>query len=179
VNSSDCPKGCEPGKPVPEICDNDGDDDCDGAVDEQACHRETLDTCEYPVPNIESCPKAYRQQVETDMPAPTNACGPQNDPDLAEAIPDAWGSADFRPACNTHDECYAVCNKPRAACDEGILTDLVQACRKAYNSVWLEDELHFCYSAALIYYDFVVRNGETPYSEGQQFGCMCCRPMDG
>lgn len=69
-------------------------------------------------------------------------------------IPDIIFCADFRPACDRHDACYAPARKlpepqrklRRAACDGIFLSDLLDACRQRCNEPTL------CILAGIVYY---------------------------
>jgi Prokaryotic phospholipase A2 len=49
--------------------------------------------------------------------------------DSCNFVPDSFGAADFGPACNAHDACYApLSNVDRLACDMAFLKSLTSAC---------------------------------------------------
>jgi hypothetical protein len=71
--------------------------------------------------------------------------------DSCTAVPDAFGRANFAPACDTHDFCYSPASEfDRAECDAQLLVDLQSACYQAYRSQ--PGLLLTCYTVAVIYY---------------------------
>jgi hypothetical protein len=71
--------------------------------------------------------------------------------DSCTAVPDTFGSANFAPACDIHDDCYSPQSSvPRAECDRQLLFNLRLACFKAYATQ--PGLLLTCYTVAAIYY---------------------------
>ena len=71
--------------------------------------------------------------------------------DSCTAVPDTFGSANFAPACDIHDDCYSSdSSTDRRACDLQLLFNLRSACYQAYASQ--AGLLLTCYTVAAIYY---------------------------
>lgn len=76
--------------------------------------------------------------------------------------PDAWGSANFLPACNRHDFCYSSDNtQDRLTCDKLFYVDLQNICWAAYNSQPAQHTA--CKGVAWSYYQAVRAFGGSHY----------------
>ena len=79
-------------------------------------------------------------------------------------VPDSPLGFNFTGACNTHDECYADCNKTRAQCDEEFLANMQTICQ-SYS--WTE----LCNEFALLYAGTVAIVGGVAYNSTQEEWC--------
>jgi hypothetical protein len=161
------------------------------------------DECQYPVPDLASCPPCPSSTPLCRKPAPghpptVNGCGPEKFTALIEhgIIPQGFGDADFRnggcPAnqscgCNQHDVCYGTCNSDKSACDEAFKKDLNTSCENAYpvdprGRDACPDGLCFsnnqrsamCHNRARKYYSLVKEVGQSAYDTAQKVACQCC-----
>jgi hypothetical protein len=69
--------------------------------------------------------------------------------DSCTAVPDTFGSANFTPACDIHDQCYSS-PIDRLQCDQQLLFNLRRACYDAYAKQ--PGLLVTCYAVAAIYF---------------------------
>jgi hypothetical protein len=105
----------------------------------------------------------------------TNGCGPEGL--LGLLVPECpMEGVCFTPACNAHDLCYVTCGSSRSACDDQFGRDLNAICRERFR----EGDPHFehCLALAYIYWQAVVRLGQSFFDEGQISGCCCAAPED-
>lgn len=100
-----------------------------------------------------------------------NGCGGQ-DSWTGSLIPDSFGTADFRPCCDTHDRCYETCNSAKSACDGSLYNCQTSACFAAYSANQIM--LGFCVQVAITYYNAVSGVGQPYYDDGQRSSCDCC-----
>jgi hypothetical protein len=91
---------------------------------------------------------------------PGQGCGNEG---LEKAIPDQWGDADFYPACQAHDKCYATCGYTQTFCDDQFLGDLIEECGKM-----IPITQPHCGAVALSYYLAVDGFGEKSWEKGQE-----------
>ncbi len=63
--------------------------------------------------------------------APDGCSSVSNNP---QQVRDKWGSADFRPTCNAHDQCYYTLGTNVAGCNQAFCAGLERACRNAYTA---------------------------------------------
>ncbi|QWF84933.1 phospholipase A2 [Amycolatopsis sp. CA-230715] len=77
-------------------------------------------------------------------------------------VPDSFGWANFRPACDKHDKCYGKSSHTsRKNCDRALLGNLRKACAKAYSS-W--NPLRYnCFDVSNVYYVGVRNFGRSHY----------------
>lgn len=93
-------------------------------------------------------------------------CG---DKDSDWYVPDGLFSADFMPACRTHDICYGTLGSDKAYCDTQLGSNIVLACNKSLKDIpGLEETLSNCYAAAGIYQLAVERLGGDSYLAAQE-----------
>ncbi|AHH95254.1 hypothetical protein GCM10010174_57660 [Kutzneria viridogrisea] len=76
--------------------------------------------------------------------------------------PDNYGEANFRPACDAHDNCYSAGSPfSRLTCDQVLLYDLTQACDNTYSAI---NPLRYsCEGVAGGYYNAVRTFGRSHY----------------
>ena len=88
-----------------------------------------------------------------------NGCGS----DGTEWVPDGFAGADFGPACNRHDDCYASSSSTdRKDCDEALKDGLDAACKDEF--AWYNPTREVCLEAAYGYYLAVRQWGDGPYA---------------
>lgn len=101
-----------------------------------------------------------------------NGCGPTGV--LGVLIPDCpFGLACFDDFCEGHDLCYFACGSSKTACDEQFYINMRFLCSVRYDEP--DPRLALCEGAAYIYWQIVVRFGETFYQQTQALGCLCAR----
>lgn len=77
-------------------------------------------------------------------------------------VPDSWGSANFRPACDRHDFCYSrQSSQDRLTCDKLFHVDLLNICWAAYNGQSTKHSA--CKGVAWSYYHGVRQFGGSYY----------------
>lgn len=83
--------------------------------------------------------------------------------DGCSSVPDSFGSANFHPGCERHDECYSEGSRTdRPDCDDELASDLFRACAAAYPS--MHDPFRIaCNSVGATYYVGVRVIGWTHY----------------
>lgn len=83
--------------------------------------------------------------------------------DGCTSVPDSFGSANFSPACERHDECYSAGSRTdRLDCDNQLASDLFRACASARPS--MNDPFRIaCNSVGVTYYVGVRVVGWTHY----------------
>ena len=96
---------------------------------------------------------------------PGQGCG---DKDIDEIVSDAWGDANFYPACQKHDQCYETCGKTKGYCDDAFHDDLKNECRS------LDVGETPCLTVAKSYYLGVSKGGNTAWKEAQEY---CLSPI--
>jgi hypothetical protein len=98
-----------------------------------------------------------------------NGCGTKDHP-----VPNRFGRANFKPACDAHDLCYDICGKSKAACDDQFCQAVTAACHAAYRrgtrglSACLARADDYCVGGSL---------GATlvgAYDDAQSKACDCC-----
>lgn len=97
-----------------------------------------------------------------------NGCG------VGRGVPQGFGKASFRPACNAHDICYGTCNKEKEACDGTFRDALDDACSKAYPGPRNAALRKRCGETAEIYTGAVGFLGSSAYVRAQEEACICC-----
>jgi hypothetical protein len=102
--------------------------------------------------------------------ASVNGCGGAGSLKFKET----YYNANWRWACDIHDECYTKCATAKETCDANIQTDIAQACRTAFPSDLYTVERRFCYGFASLYKDAVSHFGMYFWIMGQKEGCRCC-----
>jgi RHS repeat-associated protein len=136
------------------------------------------------------CPASH-SAISNDRPVTVNGCGSGW---TAGIVPDTWppfvGTVNLAPACNTHDRCYADCNKTRAECDQQFGKDIEAACTWAYAVSkwpidWFElrvrkEQTRLCVQiAARVYQAAVEQVGEPAHTTAQKEHCECvCNPTN-
>lgn len=115
------------------------------------------------LPTVQAPPKsASRMQAAA---AAVNGCGPAGW--KGKLVPDTYGYANFNPACNWHDACYAPGSRlARATCDTTFRNQLYTECDRAYPKVPSppgRDGNANCKNAANIYYTAVRKFGAQYY----------------
>ena len=145
---------------------------CNGTVynSATACCTATGVVQKNPIADLARCPGKVANATHTCVP---NGCGGAGS---WAPVPDSYFSANFNPACNTHDCCYDRCNSDRGACDTAFRATLRAACNGAYpGSSWYQRrQLSFCLSTADTYFDYVNSDGQPFYNEAQRQSCDCC-----
>jgi hypothetical protein len=103
-----------------------------------------------------------------------NGCGPQEGFNPVPQSP--LYLASFTPACNSHDEGYGTCNRPKAVTDKKFLDDMIAICKKEYSGTGFFTAIGLvqCARNAETYYTAVSLLGDDPYKQGQSEGCDCC-----
>ena len=105
----------------------------------------------------------------------SNGCGPTGV--LGVLIPDCpLGLACFGDFCEGHDLCYFTCGSSKAACDEQFYNNMRFLCSVRYEEP--DPRLGLCDGVAYIYWQIVVRFGETFYQQTQALGCLCAKQND-
>jgi len=132
--------------------------------------------CANPVPKLNYEPKK-------------NGCGPQTGFFASAERPQGYNPvpqkplylANFTPACNTHDEGYGTCNRPKEVTDSKFLGDMKAICVKEYPVAGFFSDLALvqCVKSAETYYTAVSELAGDPYKEGQSEGCDCCEECPG
>ena len=85
-----------------------------------------------------------------------NGCGPAALPDLiTDVIDDLSG---FEDACNSHDVCYANCEKTRQTCEDEFRADMYAEC----------DGDFFCILGANLFAESVIAFGESSCLESRE-----------
>jgi RHS repeat-associated protein len=136
------------------------------------------------------CPASHSAISNGIEPTP-NGCGSGW---TAGIVPDTWppfvGTVNLTPACNTHDRCYADCDKTRAECDQQFGKDIEAACTWAYAVSkwpidWFElrvrkEQARLCVRiAARVYQAAVEQVGEPAHTTAQKRHCECvCNPTN-
>src|SRR5690606_7148144 len=100
--------------------------------------------------------------------APVNGCGPQTS-FVSGALNTVVKSLKptFVSCCNTHDRCYADCNKSQNTCDLEFKNCLLSKCSSI---------AFHCQLAANAMYQAVNLFGKSAYEDGQRKGCYCAKP---
>ncbi len=152
------------------------------AAAEPTCHGQPYDPSDQcctptgvqpqkPIADLDACPE--RVADPNNVPV-SNGCG--SGP-FGWLVPNTFGRADFKPACDAHDFCYEQCNVPQEVCDQAFLNDLLAACAAAY----ADDarNLRRCNRRAELYHRVVSRSrrGRIAYEDAQKKGCQCCAPQ--
>ena len=77
-------------------------------------------------------------------------------PNGCTASPDSIGKANFKPACNNHDACYASFSRVnRIDCDTFFRSQLYAECNRVYSGI----KRTTCHGVANTYYSFVRASG--------------------
>jgi hypothetical protein len=97
-----------------------------------------------------------QQQLSED---PTDSCN---------FVPDTFGSANFGPACQAHDDCYDS-TTDRLDCDLAFLEALTDACAYAYRRTSQVSLRLTCFTVASIYFVGVRLLGASFYGGGGSF----------
>ena len=122
---------------------------------------------EWPVVNLLDCPN---RKAHPGPPLATNGCGPSGTdfPSLQN-----WGTVNFTPHCDVHDQCYGTCNSDKAACDREIGVLLRKACT---DSGLGPLTVAWCLTAANAY-ELAMKTptAKTAYENAQKQACQCCR----
>lgn len=94
----------------------------------------------------------YGSPGATLNPRPTLEAFASWQPNGCTASPDSIGKANFRPACNNHDACYASFSPvSRADCDLFFHSQLYTECNRVYTGI----KRTACHRIADTYYNFV------------------------
>lgn len=82
---------------------------------------------------------------------PWRPCGPGNTWGGNKLCAQGFYGADFRPACQRHDECYesGCCN--RKACDQQFYHDMCEACECSTNPAACRRKAKMYYTAARLF----------------------------
>jgi hypothetical protein len=87
-------------------------------------------------------------------------CGPDNiKGPLRYLIPQGFGRADFRGACNHHDNCYDDPQRTQKHCDDQFYRDMLTACESSHCKIG-------CKLTAFVMYRAVVRFGASHKTGG-------------
>jgi hypothetical protein len=123
------------------------------------------------IKNLADCPnRTEKQNYEPTV----NGCGPEGGW-LSKVIPDSYGDANFKPACDEHDRCYGKCKSNRDVCDRNLRRDMERACNNAYpQHEDFFDHRGVCSSRTNKYFDAVHSLGKGPYETAQKDACDCC-----
>lgn len=115
-------------------------------------------------------------------------CGSRQHGDLNNLIPDSFRpdrvtmaialcgyipggpSADFRPSCRDHDQCYWRFGTDKKVCDSQFRQSLEQSCRETYNQSHRKKHKSCCLKAAGMYELAVERMGGDSYRAAQVEG---------
>lgn len=87
-------------------------------------------------------------------------------PDGCTNVPDGYGAANFKPACDKHDKCYGS-SADRITCDKKLRSNLKAACKAAYPNLILPgvaEEYNKCMAMSNIYYEGVRKFGKKHYA---------------
>jgi len=141
------------------------DDDCKGI---RTFYRPD---CQNPIPK-----QNYKPSI--------NGCGPEGGVfgTGINAVPNSpFYLANFRPACNTHDEGYGTCNRPKSETDWQFLVDMNVICNNEYPGAGMFDSVlrSDCKYAATTFYTAVKDGGADAYKAGQADACDCCDECPG
>jgi hypothetical protein len=91
----------------------------------------------------------------------------ENLTDSCNFVPDAFGEANFAPACDDHDDCYSnTTGISRLDCDRAFLIALTSACADAYDSPSEISLRLTCFTVASIYFVGVRLFGGPSYGGG-------------
>ncbi len=128
---------------------------------------------QYPMMPGQPCPGRRHHDGHTPT---SNGCGPEGGA-LSWAIPNSWGPADFKPACDRHDICYGTCNNNKDLCDLEMLATAIKACETAYASDVMYTLRKACVTIAYGYGAAVSLGGDDAYETAQYEDCECvhCR----
>lgn len=104
-----------------------------------------------------------------------NGCGGQNG-FASKAVPNRpFGVANFKPACDIHDNCYETCNSVKATCDTNFRTNMRAICDARFPGMLGLPARNACKALAQTYYVFVSSPlGHPFYKKGQEEDCLCC-----
>jgi len=132
----------------------------------QCCTQEGVQQ-KWPIVDLQKCPN----RTSSGQSPRVNGCGAEGS-DLG-SFAQQFGSADFRPHCNRHDECYDTCLRNKAQCDETFGSDLLAACNAAYRDRPVRADA--CRRVARTYILLVQSSwGLAAYNQAQQRVCQCC-----
>jgi hypothetical protein len=92
-------------------------------------------------------------------PAQWRPCGPGDSSTGNKCAPQMYRGADMRPACETHDQCYANKSGTQKECDQRFLADMKRQCDLAGNPAG-------CYRRARVLYFLVRIAGADAYKNG-------------
>lgn len=85
--------------------------------------------------------------------------------DYCTYSPDSYGSANFKPACASHDKCYSSSSKSsRLTCDKRFKSALNRACNSAYDDWYDYPDKKACNGVAWTYYQAVRKVGKSHYN---------------
>ncbi len=79
-------------------------------------------------------------------------------------VKDNWLMFDFTSACETHDQCYGLCNGSRKACDTDFFTHLQQACPSQKTE---RVQYQICSEIAKLYWYTVSKTGDSAWKKAQ------------
>jgi hypothetical protein len=102
--------------------------------------------------------------------AQANGCGGAS----GIKVPESFGWARWRWACDTHDRCYSNCSLSKPLCDHNLGKDIAQECRTAYPGLWQTLPRRHCYAYANTYESAVIKLGMPYWLQAQKEGCRCC-----
>ncbi|CAF1483115.1 unnamed protein product [Adineta steineri] len=125
--------------------------------DEPICHD---DVC--------CCNSLCKRPVQKRRPE-SNGCGPKKF-FLSGFIKLVGNFFEFTRACNTHDNCYGTCGKPRTSCDEAFLSDMISSCDENSGN-WFSRQI--CQLTAKTFNAAVRRFGRDPFLHAQMDNCLC------
>jgi hypothetical protein len=119
-----------------------------------------------------SCPPNTTKQPQPGNVPTYNGCGPEGG---SIKIPQGYGKADYRPACNGHDLCYEDCGSSKSTCDDNFHDGMDDSCAAAYPGT-LNALLRFgCYERSYAYYQAVSQFGDDAWIAAQYKACECCQ----
>lgn len=87
-------------------------------------------------------------------------------PDGCTRVPDGYGAANFKPACDKHDKCYGS-STDRITCDKKLRSNLKSACKAAYPNLTLPtvaEDYNKYMAMSNIYYEGVRKFGKKHYA---------------
>jgi hypothetical protein len=80
----------------------------------------------------------------------TNGCGAQGGIDVPDSF--IYGDVDFKPACNSHDDCYGTAGSGKASCDLQLEAEMESQCLQRYPDTLQAVQRNLCYTQANEYY---------------------------
>jgi len=115
-----------------------------------------------------TCPPGTTKRPQPGNVPSYNGCGPEGG---SIKIPQGYGNADYRPACNGHDLCYEECGTPKSDCDDNFHHGMDDSCAEAYPGPLNSLYRFGCYERSYAYYQAVSQFGDDAWIAGQYKAC--------